>query len=1145
MNHWDVIRLQAREKHAAALELSGGDSSAEALLSAAAKLTKIPRQGLRAGHRLLFKAQAVLHSNRVWFNNELERWQQQFNQAHEYGHSWRHGNVSLCYESDIDTEASEDAITFGADRVDGYGPHERRELEANVFAREFLLPGNKLRVWYLEGENAETIAAKTGMPVNMVIHQLTRALLGVELEAPEENAQAKEASAIKLDASQEEAARAGEQEFKNEDREPPVLVDAGPGTGKTRALVGRVVHLLKDRKIHPTNILALTYSNKAADEIYSRVRAAAPLDAGHIWMGTFHKFGLDLIRQYPKRLGISPKPTVIDTIDAQLLLEQNLARLGLRYYRSLRYPAANLRHILKAIARAKDELVSPTEYEKYAAQEYDKAGDDAEARKKAEKALEVARVYAVYEELLAEKNYLDYADLILRAVRLLEEHNDVREKLQDKYHHILIDEYQDVNTASRLLVNILAEDGDGLWVVGDLRQAIYRFRGAAPINMRLLATEDFPDTVTVPLKINYRSQRPVVEIYTACADQMRAMKDRQAEEWAVHRQHTDGEVRFRSSFDEDAEAKEIAEEVQRLQKQGVEYRDQVVLCRRHETLCHFSKVLEEAGIPVLYLGNFFERPEIRDMLSLVSLASESDGRALYRMARFEEYGFSFKDVQALTAYTYEHKQFFPEALQNIVNVKGISDDGRNKLERLARHFDGFGFITSPWIVLSQYLFVRSNYLRPLIEDRTVQAQQKKLALYQFLLLAYQLRDSFADEKGDNKIRFLSHMRRLKLNNEEKQLRQLPDWADDINAVRMMTLHAAKGLEFGAVHLPTLSEGQFPQGNFKDKCPLPDGILTKEMINWQDEEEECLFFVGLSRARDHLRISRARQYDHKQADPSRLLNLIQEKLPKPDVKPHSRPAPVSRKREEPLRQKVLKEFPEHQLTTYNECPLEYYYRYVLGINDRRSDSAFMQTHLCIHQVWQAIGREYPAGREIDWKHIATKIEEVWKTHGPTGHAYEPDYRKEAEAMIRQTLEYHSATETRILRPEWKVPLKNGIVIVRPDYIEFADDGSGLTLFIQHLHLGAAPAKPPTDDYYVLYELAAARAYPENKRRIQAMYMSTGETLDVHVSYNQRKASVQNYEKAMRGIIEGGFDARPKEKRCPYCPSYVVCPSIEIV
>jgi DNA helicase II / ATP-dependent DNA helicase PcrA len=1145
MNNWDVIRLQARRMHAEALKLTGGDPSAEALLSAAAELTNIPRQGLPAGHKLLYRAEAVLHSNYVWYNRDVEAWQARFNQAHEYGHYWRHGGEdSLCFEADIDAQATEDAIPLGMERVDGYGPHERRELEANVFAREFLLPDDKLRAWYLAGENAETIATKTSTHVSMVIHQLARALLGTELQEPDAGTLSDGAAGINLNDSQRIAARAGEEEAKRGEREPPILVDAGPGTGKTRTLVTRIVHLLKDRNIHPSHILALTYSNKAADEMYSRVRATAAQEAGYVWMGTFHKFGLDLIRQYPKKVGISPKPTVIDTVDAQLLLEQNLARLELHHYRSLRYPAGNLRHILGAISRAKDELVTPAKYKEYAEREYADAKNP-DARKKAEKALEVARVYAIYEALLAEKNYLDYGDLLLRAVRLLEDHEDVRKKLQDRYHHILVDEYQDVNTASRCLVNILADDGDGLWVVGDLRQAIYRFRGAAPVNMRLLATEDFPDTQIIPLKTNYRSQQPVVKIFTACAARMRAIKGREPEEWEVHRKDTSGGVNFRSSYDENAEAEEMAGEIKRLHKLGVSYRDQAILCRRHESLCHFSKILEQSGVPVLYLGNFFERPEIRDLLSLVSLASESDGRALYRLARFEEYGFSFKDVQDLTAYAYEHKQYFPKALQQVAEADGISEEGRDKLGLLTRHFEGFGFITSPWTVLSQYLFARSNYLRPLVMDRSVQAQQKKLAIYQFLLLAYQLRDSFAEEEGDKKTRFLNHVRRLKLNNEEKQLRQLPEWAEDIDAVRMMTIHAAKGLEFKAVHLPTLSEGQFPQRNFGQRCPPPNWMLTEEMMNWHDDEEECLFFVGLSRAQDHLCISRARQYEHKEADPSRLLKLVQEELPRASVNPLTRPAKTVRRLAVVTPANNSREFDERALATYKECPLEYYYRYVLGIADKRADSAFAQTYLCIHQVWQSIGRQFPAGRDIDWGYIAAKIEEVWEAHGPKGHAYETDYRKEAEAIIRQTLEYHSATETRILRPEWKVPLKSGTVVVRPDYIEFADDGSGLTLFVQHLHLGSAPSKPPTDDYYVLYDIAATRAYPEAKRRIQAMYMTTGETLDIHVTYNWRKTSLQNYEKAMVGIIQGEFAASPNDKRCPYCHSYFNCPTIEDV
>ncbi len=1146
MNHWDVIRLQAREKHTTALEVSGGDLSAEALLTAAAELTGIPRQGLPAGHPLLYQAQAVLDTDYVWFNRDVLTWQAQFNQAHEYAHHWRHGEDAVCFEVDIDLGASEDAIALGADRVDGYGPHERRELEANLFAREFFLPGDKIRAWYLAGENAQDIAEKTGMPVYMVIHQLTRALLGTELVTPDENPPLVSV-ATDLDDSQREAARVGEEEAARGYREPPVLVDAGPGTGKTRALVARIRHLITERHITPSQILALTYSNKAADEMYARVRATAMQDAGRVWIGTFHRFGLDLIRQYHSRLGLSPKPTVIDNLDAQLLLEQSLARLGLNYYRSLPRPAANFRAILEAISRAKDELVSPEEYADYAADELIKAAkaDDEKAQRLAEKKLEVAGVYSVYEELLAEKNYLDYGDLLLRAVRLLRENDDVRQELQNKYRHILVDEYQDINTASRVLLNILADDGGGLWVVGDLRQAIYRFRGAAPINMKLLTTEDYPDAKIIPLNTNYRSRQAVVNVFTECAKDMRATGGREISQWEVHRKDGDGEIRFRTACDEHDEALNLVDEIKQLHEKGVGYRDQVVLCRRHDDLTHFSKALEQAGIPVLYLGNFIERPEVRDLLSLISLATEIDGSALFRLAHFDEYGFSFKDAQPLITHSYEHGCRFPTALQCLDEVQGISDEGKVKLKLLAEHFLEFGFGTNAWKLLADYLFLRSDYLRPLISDKTVQAQQKRLAIYQFLLFSYQMRDRFASEGGDQKRHFLNYVRHIKLNNEEKQLCQTPDWADDIDAIRMLTLHAAKGLEFGAVHLMTLSKDKFPHRNYPSKCQPPEGMIREEMLDWHDEEEECLFFVGLSRARDNLLLYRANSYYGVEADPSPLLNLVQRVLPRVEGRRPLPRAPRARKIELSTLPNPPREFEEKELATYLECPLKYFYRYVLKISDKRSDNAFAQTRLCVHRVLREVDKKFDAGRGVTPRQVTELLEQAWEKLGPKGHAYEADYRREAEEIIHQTFSYRSDAEDRLLRPKWKVELKSGVVIVRPSYVEFDEEESGTAIIVKHLYLGEPPEDGPSDNYLALYDIAAERAFPHTRRRIEAMYMSTGETVPVGVPFSWRKSKLQRYEEAMQGILREEFDARPNKKRCPLCPCYCICPSIEPV
>jgi DNA helicase-2/ATP-dependent DNA helicase PcrA len=789
-------------------------------------------------------------------------------------------------------------------------------------------------------------------------------------------------------------------------------------------------------------------------------------------------------------------------------------------------------------------------YARHAAAEFAAARDE-KARRKAAKAQEVARVYARYNTLLREKNSVDYGDLIFQAVKLLKNHEDVRNKLRGKYEHILVDEYQDINTGSRMMLKLLADKGRGLWVVGDLRQAIYRFRGAAPINMRLLATEDFPDAEVVQLRSNYRSQRPIVDLFELCATRMIATTGRLHKTWEVKRPTEGGEVRYRVSADEHGEAEELIEEIERLRAERIEYQDQAVLCRKHESLSFFSTALERAGIPVLYLGNFFERPEIRDLLCIISMASDGDGRALFRLAQFPEYDFSFADAQALISHAHEHQSFFPEALRFVNDAEGISEDGRVKLQRLADHFADFHFNSTPWAVLVQYLFVKSNYLRLLIADdtdqqrqATVQKQQKRLAIYQFLLLAYQLRDQFKTERGDQKQHFLRYILRLKINREEGQLRQTPDWADGINAVRMLTIHASKGLEFSAVHLPCLGEGKFPISKRPDLCPPPAGMLSDEMVNWHDEEEECLFFVGISRAKDRLCIFRARRYGSRESLESRLLKLVRGVIPHALVKPLVQSAVRAKQTAEIDLSTAAEPFYEAHLRDYLICPLRYYYRHVLKISDNRSDLPYAQSHLCVHRVWQFIEREIADGRSIDEAILMDAFDETWKEFGPKGHAYEDDYRRDALAMVQCTFGHRSTAKSRILRPTWSLRVKGGEIIVRPDYVEISETAGGICLLIQDLNFGIAPERAPEEDYFALYDLAAAQLFPTARRRIQVLYMSDEEILEVAVNSDRRKASLRKYEKAIRAVLDNDFIPRPSERHCPHCVGYHICPTSEV-
>ena len=426
-----------------------------------------------ADHPLLGGGDGALHrkSNTIYLSDALEPDMAAFVEAHEFGHFWiETPSEPAIVPRGSDPGVPEEATPLGLRRVEAYSPEELRERFANVFAREFLLPDfEATRLFVAIGQTAGEIARDLTLPLPLVHQQLATSLL---LPALPELPEAK-SDRPGLDESQRIAA---------EHEGSPLLVEAGPGTGKTRTLIARLEFLLQ-KEARPTSILALTYSNKAAREIRERVAWNMPDAAAEIWTGTFHAFGLELLRKYGHLDNIVQPVRVLDQADALAVLEEDLLELKLDHYLRLHEPLSDLRHVFGAISRAKDEVKSPEEYQRRAEEMVRAAATGTEEQQlKAAKAMEVARVYKHYEGKIRAAGWVDFADLVNRPVQILRKHPDVRDELRAQYQHLLVDEYQDVNRASALLVKELAGEGERLWVVGDARQSIYRFRGAAPDN---------------------------------------------------------------------------------------------------------------------------------------------------------------------------------------------------------------------------------------------------------------------------------------------------------------------------------------------------------------------------------------------------------------------------------------------------------------------------------------------------------------------------------------------------------------------------------------------------------------------------------------------------------------------------------------
>jgi superfamily I DNA/RNA helicase/Zn-dependent peptidase ImmA (M78 family) len=1130
MTDWIKLKSKARAWRELLLVESAGNPSALALLDAAEKITKIKRSPCSTGDSLLMGAEAVLdvEVGQIFYDQDVDPVMVVFYQMHEYAHFCIHNVGYVCPENDIDSEASEEDTLTGSAKVEAYNPKERAEREANIFAREVLLPSTALRHWFLdESQKASEIASLVGVPESMVFHQLSFALLVSDLIVDSEtwvNIDKK----LKLDQSQVAVA-----EWKN----GPLLVEAGPGTGKTRTLVGRVEFLLQ-QGVPASSILALTFSNKAAEEMRARVAIAAPEAAPHIWMSTFHAFGVEILRKFGSLLGINADFKIIDPVDAMFLLENNLSSLDLVHYRNLYEPTLFLPDILAAISRAKDELIGPTEYFALAERMLANAASE-EDLVAAEKAVEIAKVYKFYQSNLEATSLLDFGDLIYRCVELLKNHNVVNSDLKLKLKHVLVDEYQDINRASGVLLRELVGDGKNLWVVGDKRQSIYRFRGAAPTNMTLFP-EDFPGAQTKPLDVNYRSLSAVVKVFAGLARGMKCSSPQSFTGWKVHRTSDQGEAVLKVAETLEAEVESIAKESISLNSKGISFRDQAVLCRSHTIMARIATILEELGIPVLYLGDVFERQEIRDLLSLISLLCEGDGRGLVRVARFPEYDIPLNDVRALIEVARQQDMPFPKALELARGVDDLSAKGKSGINLLLNHLKSLKYGANAWLTLTTYLFNNSEYVARIAKDQSLAGKQRRLAIYQLLQFAHQERTRSGDQQNKQR-RFLNYVRRLAQQGADKALRQVPDWAVGINAVRLMTVHASKGLEFSAVFLPYLGKGKFPASRKASICPPPVGMLPTTEAESHEEEEECLFFVAVSRARDYLYLSRARRYGVNSSNESEILTQITPFLSQSLVEVG---AGVIKPTSEVIYDASLYDagdtFDAGDLETHIKCPKKFFYQNVLCLGRKTHNSGYVFFHNAVYKVLRWLLEERLQGNSISESSAAKELESVWATSGLHDHPYEKPYRENADAMICRAVHRLQQDSRLIPTPEWEVALKGGRVKLSPDLVEEVPDptGSGNRVDVLRFRTGR-PTKTETDkEIYALFLAAVDSEYGRNGK-MKVFYLSTGEANDVDMTPRKRASRVEKFESAIAGIRRGVSSPNPDERECPRCPHYFIC------
>lgn len=1114
MDIWRDIRLKARQRHAEAAARASADT-ADALVRSGLKIAKLQVDEFEPGTVFGPGVLGALERDDgfVRLASNLDGGQRAVVAAHELGHYWLHDETAFMIRS---TEAGfgGQPLETGSDRVVAYSPRARQEVQADIFAQEFLLPADALRDRLVRlRQRPSRVAEEAGLPVEFVRMQAIRALLLPPLAAPTVPEAA--GSGHLLDPEQREAAEWDER---------PLIIDAGPGTGKTRTLIARIRHLI-GKEVPPSSILALTYSNKAAAEMIERIETVSPASAPLIWVGTFHAFGLELLRLHHQAAGLPPDFKVMDEAMALAVLEGLLAELSLVHFQNLWDPTIELKPILKAISRAKDEMVSYQEYEKAAAEALGVAATDEEVEK-AQKAVEVGRVYRIYQQALVEQHCLDFGDLVYRSTELLSRNPDIRDKVRSKHRHVLVDEYQDVNFASTSLLEQITDQGKRLWVVADPRQSIYRFRGAAPANT-VDFTKSYPGAERRQLKTNYRSCETVVRVFERFGAEI-AAAPRPAASWKAHRGKV-GFVEVVQAPDLRSEAVAMRDQIERLRSQGIGYEDQAILAGTHLCLARFGRILQELSVPILYLGDLFERPEIRDLLALISLGAEPGGIGLVRVAQFLQYGATREDAVRVIDHARNTKEDILAACARAGTIADVSPRGAAGLRLLSQHLSGSEWRTSSWHLLSHYLLEASDYLRPLLDADDIRSQQSLVAIYQLLKFCREHLDANRGGGGGRR-KLLDDIRRLERLDDDRQFRIIPPEAAGIAAVRMMTVHGSKGLEFPAVHLPQVATRYVPVNRRAVTCPAPKGLERLELSPAEHQAEtECLFFVALSRARNAMTISHARQYTAKATcNPSKFLKDLGGVLPSART---ARLSPSMSTKVAEIPAAAPAEFEERHLDVYSKCPARYRYEVIDGLRGPGDDSAYLQFHGCVRRTIRWIFDEIAEGQTVTATLAVAQLKRIWAEQGPD-HAFAPLYLAEATKMVEG-----AANMPKLgidAGRDWFADVAGKRISIRPDRVVLTPTGG---ILAQRLRTGRKTKSEPTKAVWELLQLAGRQMFPGQAVELEAYYPARSDRSPIPASVGK---GLERYAESIAGIERGKFGP-VASKDCPTCQFYFVCTS----
>jgi len=787
----------------------------------------------------------------------------------------------------------------------------------------------------------------------------------------------------------------------------PLLVIAGAGTGKTTVVTERVCRLIEKGSASPGEILALTFTEKAASEMEERVDIALPYGYTNMWIMTFHSFCDQLLRQEALHIGLDPRFKLLSEAEAIQLIRKNIYEFELDYFRPRGNPNKFISAMLSHFSRLQDEDVDPKAYLKYT--EGLNNGDELDIKEKKE----LSAAFKKYEDLKIAEGVMDFGDLIVKTIELFRTRSNVLSRYQAQFRYLLVDEFQDVNFAQYQLAKLIAGKKANIMATGDDDQSIYRFRGAAVSNI-LQFRQDYPKSQMVVLTQNYRSTQSILDraydlIRFNNPDRLEAVEN--IDKKLVASATKDGPVpQFIHTQKGDMEAEMVGHEIQNLVDKGYEYGDIAILVRANNHAESFMQAFDRLGLPYQFLGpgKLFKEPSVSDLISYLKVLYDvEDSVSLYRVFSIKHIEINERDLAFVLSYAKKYNLSLFEACEQIDELK-IGSDSKDKIKKIISlindHLKRMRDETAGQIL---YDFIdKTGYIRSFLNPDTPNLQKSAENISRL----FDKLKSYEVEHENASVEAVVDWIELSSELGESPLTAGEDWTQ-ANAISLLTIHAAKGLEFPVVFLVNLVSERFPSRARSELLPIPEALITETLPSgdFHLQEERRLFYVGMTRAQKRLYLTASDYYGEAKRK-KKLSQFIFEALGS-EVSSEERqvshqlslvengPTPVKAKG---------KPSPHHvhylsysQINAFETCPLHYKLRYILKIPTPAS--AALSFGSSMHAAMKDFYASAKAGMKPTKKLILDCLHDNWIKLGYLSKSHEQDAYLGAKKLLEEYFE----------------------------------------------------------------------------------------------------------------------------------------------